>query len=259
MRKCKIGTIPEDWCRAFSGCLSWSEIKDMQLDGWEIAEPHGLRSACCDDCEHRADYHQYAWRNLKTGKIYYPKPQEVKKMDNNTEAKTKVCSICGQEKPVEEYYKKSSTTDGLDTRCKECFKAQMKHARSKLKEAVKKTAKKAANKATTRRQKPYSTNVAFNAILKRMGEIHDKKRADYASNDDALGNFREANKLGISTLQSVMIRLTDKYTRACNLTRKGTAEVKDETLKDTLIDLANYAVLALLAMDDDEEDINVID
>ncbi len=95
---------------------------------------------------------------------------------------------------------------------------------------------------------PYSTNPAFDAILKQMGEIHDKKRQDYASNDDPLGNFREAEKLGISPLQSIMIRLTDKYTRACNLVRKnGNAAVKNESLADTLLDLANYSVLALLA------------
>ena len=95
---------------------------------------------------------------------------------------------------------------------------------------------------------PYSTNQAFDAILKQMGEIHDKKRQDYASNNDPLGNFREAEKLGISPLQSIMIRLTDKYTRACNLVRKnGNAAVKNESLADTLLDLANYSVLALLA------------
>ncbi len=95
---------------------------------------------------------------------------------------------------------------------------------------------------------PYSTNQAFDAILRKMGSIHDKKRQDYASNADPLGNFREAEKLGVSPLQSIMIRLTDKYTRACNLVRKnGNASVEDESLADTLLDLANYSVLALLA------------
>jgi len=48
--------------------------------------------------------------------------------------------------------------------------------------------------------------------------------------------------------QGIMVRLGDKYSRACNLVRnQGKRTVKDETLEDTLLDLANYALLALLA------------
>lgn len=95
----------------------------------------------------------------------------------------------------------------------------------------------------------YSTNPQFDAILQKMGQLHDAKRNDYASNSDPLGNFREAERLGISAYQSIMIRMTDKYTRACNLTRKqGEHSVADESLADTLLDLANYAVLALIAL-----------
>ncbi|MFP4629399.1 MAG: hypothetical protein ACLFMQ_01615, partial [Desulfohalobiaceae bacterium] len=41
------------------------------------------------------------------------------------------------------------------------------------------------------------------------------------------------------------IRLQDKYTRCCNLIRGKEQMVKDEALEDTLLDLANYAVIVL--------------
>ena len=103
--------------------------------------------------------------------------------------------------------------------------------------------------------RPYSTNPAFDALLRKAGEIHDAKRTDYASNQDPLGNFREAERLGVSPLKSIMIRLTDKYTRACNLVRRdGEAKVKDESLQDTLIDLANYSFLAVLARQEERKE-----
>lgn len=96
--------------------------------------------------------------------------------------------------------------------------------------------------------KPYSANPNLDAMLRQMGAIHDAKSHDYACPGDPLGNFREAQRLGLTTLQSVMVRLSDKYTRACNLVaRGGAASVADETLDDTLLDLSVYACLARLA------------
>ena len=38
------------------------------------------------------------------------------------ESKTKVCSKCGRELPLSEFYKKSTSKDGLQSYCKECSK-----------------------------------------------------------------------------------------------------------------------------------------
>lgn len=45
------------------------------------------------------------------------------------------------------------------------------------------------------------------------------------------------------------IRLTDKLERFKKLTREGGQEVKDESIRDTLIDLANYAIMTVMEMD----------
>jgi hypothetical protein len=95
----------------------------------------------------------------------------------------------------------------------------------------------------------------FTELLVHMNEIREAKRRDYASNDDPLGNFREARRLGLTPLQGIMVRLTDKYTRACNLVRRnGDRAVKGESLADTLLDLANYSVLAVLIHNEMEEE-----
>ena len=50
------------------------------------------------------------------------------------------------------------------------------------------------------------------------------------------------------------IRLGDKYNRFCTLTRKGKQEVSDENIRDTLIDMANYAIMTVVEMDCAEDD-----
>ena len=45
------------------------------------------------------------------------------------------------------------------------------------------------------------------------------------------------------------IRLGDKFSRFKNLTRSGLRQVVDESIRDTLIDLANYAILTVMEID----------
>ena len=52
----------------------------------------------------------------------------------------------------------------------------------------------------------------------------------------------------------VRIRLSDKLNRVKALTRGDSQQVKGESLRDTLIDLANYAILAVMEMDRRERD-----
>lgn len=52
----------------------------------------------------------------------------------------------------------------------------------------------------------------------------------------------------------VRIRLSDKLHRFKALTRGDSQQVQDESLRDTLLDLANYAILAVMEMDRRERD-----
>ena len=52
----------------------------------------------------------------------------------------------------------------------------------------------------------------------------------------------------------VRIRLSDKLNRVKALTKGDSQQVQDESLRDTLLDLANYAILAVIEMDRRERD-----
>ena len=48
----------------------------------------------------------------------------------------------------------------------------------------------------------------------------------------------------------VRIRLGDKFSRFKTLSRSGyEQQVKDESIRDTLIDLANYAIMTIVEME----------
>lgn len=70
-------------------------------------------------------------------------------------------------------------------------------------------------------------------------EIFARKNADYG---DA---FATHGTIG------VLVRINDKLSRYTNITNKGIEiNVSDETLKDTLMDLHNYAAMAIMCLED---------
>jgi hypothetical protein len=87
-------------------------------------------------------------------------------------------------------------------------------------------------------RKEYLEN--FAGITKEMLELTTKKNNDYASEDDPFRNFRAFEELGI------LVRMSDKFARlrTALYDRKELA-VDDETVEDTILDLATYAVLLL--------------
>lgn len=72
------------------------------------------------------------------------------------------------------------------------------------------------------------------------------KNHDYAGGGDPLANFREFGSFGI------VVRLSDKFKRLTNYFKSGgVLKVKDETMKDTLRDIINYAAILLYSMEQD--------
>ena len=69
------------------------------------------------------------------------------------------------------------------------------------------------------------------------------KNADYGASQDALRNFRLCEMLSIPMDQGILTRLGDKLARIGNLIAKGTNEVKDESIEDTIIDAVNYLII----------------
>ena len=75
-------------------------------------------------------------------------------------------------------------------------------------------------------------------IQKEGLELFTKKNADYG---DA---FAQYGTIG------VLMRIEDKIQRSMSITKKGGNLVNDEGLRDTLIDLHNYAAMALMLLDE---------
>lgn len=82
----------------------------------------------------------------------------------------------------------------------------------------------------------------FKEIVGGMLDLYQRKQADYG--DSAAKTF---DKWG---LVSFLVRMEDKMNRVINLTQKqGEAKVADEKIEDTLLDLANYSIMALIELD----------
>jgi hypothetical protein len=86
--------------------------------------------------------------------------------------------------------------------------------------------------------------MTFDNILERMAVIHKAKNADYGSSYNLAPAL-----LGIPAHVGLLVRMTDKLARACRLAQGQAPQVEGEALQDTLLDLANYAVLAILALE----------
>jgi hypothetical protein len=69
-------------------------------------------------------------------------------------------------------------------------------------------------------------------------ELFAKKNADYG---DAFAKF------GVI---GVLMRIEDKIQRALSITKSGVTLVDSESIRDTMLDLHNYAAMALMLMDE---------
>lgn len=77
----------------------------------------------------------------------------------------------------------------------------------------------------------------FNKYTDKMKDLYIKKNHDYG--DSVSKTFDEYG------LTSFLVRMDDKMNRIKNLNKSNDVAVIGENIEDTLLDLANYAVLAL--------------
>lgn len=82
-----------------------------------------------------------------------------------------------------------------------------------------------------------TSGISFGDICASMVELHDKKNADYG---DAF-----TKSMDIFGNTYLLSRLHDKLQRLISINDKGTIQVTNETVLDTLMDLACYAVMGI--------------
>ena len=74
------------------------------------------------------------------------------------------------------------------------------------------------------------------SILNEIRQLHNRKNADYGDSFD-----KTLDEFG---LVASATRMSDKFNRFKSLI-KNSAQVSDEKIEDTLIDLASYAIMTI--------------
>jgi len=99
----------------------------------------------------------------------------------------------------------------------------------------------------------HPSSVAFLELLQEMKALHESKSADYGSEDDPLANIRTgADFVNIEAWRGCMVRIADKVQRLRTYCRTG--RLVHEGVRDTLLDLSAYSLLAIVLFDEGQRD-----
>ena len=95
----------------------------------------------------------------------------------------------------------------------------------------------------------------FISLLVEMQMIHEAKNAGYAGRDnpDPWANFRMSEMFNIKPADGVLVRMSDKFIRLANLRKDAKNEQVGESMKDTALDLANYCLIFISLLEEEEQ------
>jgi hypothetical protein len=88
----------------------------------------------------------------------------------------------------------------------------------------------------------FKDNTALD-ILDNMQAVYEAKDNDYSATGLPMGNLRKCEEAGIDAWRGCLVRIGDKMSRLENFLKKKEYLVISEKAEDTVIDLANYAIL----------------
>jgi len=94
------------------------------------------------------------------------------------------------------------------------------------------------------RQKQSVGDPRFHALLREIGDLHDKKQQDYGSDTDPLANVRASQQYGVAPWIGTLVRMNDKVHRLQQFAKKGA--LANESAEDSMMDIAVYALIALV-------------
>ena len=90
---------------------------------------------------------------------------------------------------------------------------------------------------------------SFESITDKMFELFKKKQSDYGPTNIGMGNrVIETDEDVERSMMGLVVRMNDKVQRLMNLVLDN-KDPQNESVEDTLIDIANYAVMARLVID----------
>jgi len=92
-------------------------------------------------------------------------------------------------------------------------------------------------------------SLPFLELLEELRTLHLSKSQDYGSESDPLANIRQgAEFVGIEAWRGCMVRVADKVQRLKTYCRTG--RLVHEGVRDTLLDLSAYSLLAIVLFDE---------
>jgi len=91
----------------------------------------------------------------------------------------------------------------------------------------------------------------FYELLNTIKGLHDAKRHDYGAKEDIFANFRLSNLSGISPWKGSVVRMGDKYSRISSFIKNGDFKFKEESIKDTLLDMAIYSLITIILYEEE--------
>ena len=77
----------------------------------------------------------------------------------------------------------------------------------------------------------------FREITDKAADTYERKNADYG---DSFAKTRDLIP------NAILVRLHDKLNRLTSLMLKGDQRVADESIEDTMLDMANYCIMELV-------------
>lgn len=94
----------------------------------------------------------------------------------------------------------------------------------------------------------------FYRLLEEMAETHSRKNHDYAEASNPLSNFQEvAEATSLSPFDVIRVFLATKVARIKQLWIKKRNLVVGESIKDSLMDLAVYALLGIIMLEEEDK------
>jgi hypothetical protein len=88
----------------------------------------------------------------------------------------------------------------------------------------------------------FKDNTALD-ILDNMQAVYEAKDSDYSATGLPMGNLRKCEDAGIDAWRGCLVRIGDKMSRLENFLKEKDYLVISEKAEDTVVDLANYAIL----------------
>jgi hypothetical protein len=88
----------------------------------------------------------------------------------------------------------------------------------------------------------FKDNTALD-ILDNMQSVYEAKDNDYSATGLPMGNLRKCEEAGIDAWRGCLVRIGDKMSRLENFLKEKEYLVISEKAEDTVVDLANYAIL----------------